>query len=291
VTRRTAVRRAFARLRKPAEAGAAERKRFFEHARPLTRYVSVDVKGLTFLVTTDDRLGRGLFVRRWRQDFRHLDRAVRLLREHALLRSESTFVDVGANIGTTTSRAIRRYGFARGVALEPAPSNFQTLRLNLVANEIDSRVTALQAAVSDREGPVQLTIAPRTSGGHTIVQVQGGDAETITVQAVTLDGLAERGVIDPDAVGLLWIDAQGAEGMVLAGGSALLTRGVPIALAIRPELTNWGETRAALIRLLAAYTLFADLRRAKRPATDDLPSLLDSVATDGDLLALRAGVP
>ena len=113
MTPRTEVRGALARLRKAVDTEAAERRRFFKRARPFTRYLSVDVKNLTFLVATDDRLGRGLFVRRWRQDFRHLNRAMRLLSEHELFRAESTFVDVGANIGTTTVRAIRRHGFAR----------------------------------------------------------------------------------------------------------------------------------------------------------------------------------
>jgi FkbM family methyltransferase len=273
-------------LRRPT--ASAERRRFFNAARPLTRYLSVEAKGLTFLVTTDDRLGRGLFVRGWRQDFRHLDRAMRLLEKYRPIGPEAVFVDVGANIGTTTVRAIRRHGFARGVALEPAPQNFRTLRLNLVANDIDSRVTAVPAAVSDHDGRVELALSSRTSGEHTIVPPNGAAPETLTVEALSLDGLIERGVLDPDAVGLLWIDAQGAEGLALAGATALLERGVPIALAVRPKLANWRESRNALVRLLADYTDFADLRRGKRPPTGDLASLLDS-ATDGggDLLAVR----
>jgi FkbM family methyltransferase len=213
---------------------------------------------------------------------------MRLLEEYRPIGTGAVFVDVGANIGTTTVRAIRRHRFARAVALEPAPQNFRTLRLNLVANDIDSRVTAVQAAVSDHDGRVELALSSRTSGEHTIVPANGASPATLTVEAVSLDGLVERGVLDADAVGLLWIDAQGAEGLVLAGATALLERGVPIALAVRPKLANWRESRNALVRLLADYTDFADLRRGKRPPTGDLASLLDS-ATDGggDLLAVR----
>jgi hypothetical protein len=93
------LRRALTRERKPpTDDGPAARRNFFDQAGPVTQYLSVEAKGLTFLVATNDRLGRGLFVRRWIKDFRELDRAVRLLSERGLFRPGSTFVDVGANI-------------------------------------------------------------------------------------------------------------------------------------------------------------------------------------------------
>jgi FkbM family methyltransferase len=290
VKRGAGWRRAFVRLTKPpATTRAAARKRFFNEARPLTPHVSVQVKELLFFVSTSDRLGRGLFARRWRQDFASLARAVRLLNEHGLCRPGSTFVDVGANIGTTTVRAIRRHGFARAVALEPEPGNFRILRLNLVANEIESNVTALQAAVSDREGEVELVLSARSGGMHTLATLlpDGKSDGTLTVPAVRLDGLVQGGVIEPDAVGLLWIDAHGAEGLVLAGAPVLLEGGVPIATAIRPALPSWPETKESLIRLLGDYTDFADLRRGSAPPVTDLRQLLDSLTTNGDVLAFR----
>jgi FkbM family methyltransferase len=280
--------RALAGLRRRPADEAAVRKRFFKAARPLTRYLSVEAKGLTFLVATDDRLGRGLFVRRWRQDFRHLERAVGFLEEHGLSPAGSTLVDVGANIGTTTVRAIRRHGFARAVALEPEPGNFRVLRLNVVANEIDSRVTALQVAGSDHVGDVELALSRRSSGEHALARLRpdGDAARTLTVPAVTLDDLVDRGVIEPDAVGLLWIDAAGAEALVLAGASRLLERGVPVVAALRPGLPDWPQTKASLSRLLAGYTDFADLRHGRPPGAA-LEPLLDSLSGNGDLLAFR----
>jgi hypothetical protein len=66
--RQAGWRRALARLRKSrAEREAAARKRFFEEAGSLTPYLAVDAAGLTFFVSTNDRLGRSLFAsRRWR---------------------------------------------------------------------------------------------------------------------------------------------------------------------------------------------------------------------------------
>jgi FkbM family methyltransferase len=273
----------------PADTRASERKRFFHDARPLTPYVSVEVKELMFFVSTNDSLGRGLFARRWRQDLGHLERAVRLLKEHSLYRPGSTFVDVGANIGTTTVGAMRWHGFARAVALEPEPHNFLTLRLNLVANDIESSVTAFQVAVSDREGEVELALSARSSGAHTLVQF-GPDSRsdvTLTVPAVTLDSLVREGVIEPETVGLVWVDAAGAEGLVFRGASALLKRAVPIVMAVRPTMPSWPQTKESLIRLLSGYTDLAQLRRAREAPLTSLRLLLDSLTEDADLLVFR----
>lgn len=270
----------------PGETRTAARKRFFNKARPMTPYLSVETKGLTFFVSTSDRLGRGLFARRWREDFGQLERAVALLSDRGFFRAGSTFVDVGANIGTTTVAAIRRHGFARAVALEPGPENFRTLRLNLVANDVEPYVTALELAAADREGEVELLLSPRSGGEHTILP-DGKRGKTRVVPAVQLDDLVRRGTIAPDSVGLLWIDAAGAEGLVLAGASTLRERGVPIVTAIRPALASWPETKKTLIRLLDGYTDFANLRRGSEAPVADLAQLLGSLGANADLLAFR----
>jgi FkbM family methyltransferase len=276
-------------LTKPAaDRRRAVRARFFDEAGPLTPYVSVEVQDLTFFVSTNDHLGRGLFARRWRQDLGHLERAVHLLNEHDLSPLGSTFVDVGANIGTTTAGAVRWHGFARAVALEPEPGNFRTLKLNLVVNDIEPTVMALQVAVSDREGEAELALSARSSGSHILVPLAKGTPDaTLTVPALTLDSLVQKGVIEPETVGLVWVDAAGAEGFVFAGASALLEQGVPIVTAVRPTLPSWPQTKESLIRLLRGYTHIHDLRHRKEPPATSLRPLLDSLTKDGDLLILR----
>jgi FkbM family methyltransferase len=265
------------------------REAFFSQAAELTPYLGVEADGDLFLVATDDAgIGRRLFVNGIRGDMAHLRTAVRLLEELGVPTTGSTFVDVGANIGTTTVTALRRHRFARAVALEPAPSNFHVLRLNLVANEVESDVTALQVAVTDKEGEEQLVLSGAGSGSHVLAPaVPKTPASTVLVQAVTLDGLVARGLLDPAAVGLLWIDAAGHESEVLTGASKLVDAGVPLVAALRTRSDNWPETKEFLLRHLSGYTDFAELRlNAQR--TDDLGALLDSIQRPStDLLAVR----
>lgn len=266
----------------------AARAAFFDEARSLTHYLSVEVRGHTFFVATDDRLGRAFFVRRRRPDFSYLERAVRHLSEHGLFRDGSTFVDVGANIGTTTVDALARHGLGSAIVLEPEPDTFRALRLNLVANDVDSVVTALQVAASNQEGDVQLASARRTSAESTLAPLAlDRSAKLLTVPAVTLDGLVERGVIDPRAVGLLWVDGRGAEALVLEGSARLLGEGVPIVAAVRPDLPRWSETKEELVRRLGGYTHFAALSRRRDAPVGALGPLLDGLQSDSRLLAFR----
>jgi FkbM family methyltransferase len=273
----------------------AARKAFFSDAAALTPYVGVEIDGQLFLIDTrDTRLGSGIFAERGRKDMKILAECVRLLGELGIRHTEPTFVDVGAHIGTTTVSAVGRHGFVGGVAIEPAPDNFRALRLNLVANELESVVTAVNAAVADEEGERQLVLSGRSSGEHaldTAATPRGRLAGAVPTRTVTLDGLVARGVIDPPKVALLWIDAPGSEVRVLEGATSLLEVGVPVTVAVRPRLGTWGELEASLTKLLDGYTTFVNLRHGAHSA-GDLGALLGAVARRGqratDLLCVRS---
>ena len=263
------------------------RRRFFREAAALTPYVAVEADDQRFFIRTEDKaLGSGLFARRARGDMRCLATAVRLLEQAGLTHAGSTFVDVGANIGTTTVAALARHDFARAIALEPAPVNAHTLRLNVLENCLEPVVSVLEVAASNSTGERLLVLSPSSSGKHAVASMlPGAAASTVTVSAVTLDELVAGGVVNPGDVGLLWIDTPRHELKVLAGASVLLDAGVPVVTALRGYRR---EAAASLLRIFAGYTHFADLRTERRLRTD-LDGLLASVGTrTTDLLAIRA---
>jgi FkbM family methyltransferase len=285
--RQAGWRRVAHRVRKRLQGrGPAARRRFFRQAARFTPYVSVQAKELTFFVSTQDRLGRGLFARRWREDMGHLENAVEALEDHGLSPAGSTLIDIGANIGTTTVSAIRRHGFARAVALEPEPRNFGLLRLNLLANGVDSSVTAIEVGASDRVGRVDFVRSRTSSGEHALAQFVPADRlhHIISVEAATIDSLVREGMIDPAKIGLVWMDVEGAEALVLAGASTLLERRVPIAAAIRPTKPGWQVTKEALARHLAVYTTVVHLRSGQLRTSVELARLLESLKRTEDLL-------
>ena len=270
----------------------SRREAFFDEAAAETPYLAVRTRHgeLLFMRSDDNGFGKLLFAGGWSKDVKFLHRAVSLLGEAGVTLAGTTFVDVGANIGTTTVTALRRHGFSRAVAVEASPENVRTLRINLAANDLGGVVDVLGVAVSDTEEDHELFLSVVDSGEHTVdLSIpRSSRPARVTVRAVTLDGLVSRGEIDPARIGLLWLDVPGAETRVLAGASTLLEAGVPVVTAVRARKPyRWPETKARLMSLLGTYTDFALLRGDAAERSADLGRLLDGLSGVSDLLAFR----
>ncbi len=247
------------------------RVEFFDRANELTSAMVADTQWGAFLVDTSDRtVGRSLFTNRGRNEMRDLGSALSVLEREGFTvpLERSTFLDVGANIGTSTITALTSHGFARAIAVEPAERNQRLLRANLALNGLEGCVVVHAAAASDAEGEVHLALSDLNSGGHEVAsgRRQGERPEEIvTVAAVTLDGLAARGELDPTEVGLLWMDVQGYEGHVLAGARDVITVGMPIVLEFHPTmLRDTGGMQLLEEAVAGTYATFVDLRRVAR---------------------------
>lgn len=152
------------------------------------------------------------------------------------------FVDVGGNIGTASLCALKRFGAGRAVAFEPEPKNFKFLKLNLIANDLETVALPVQLAISDAPGELVLEIAPENVGDHRIrTGDEAGDAslgedrrETVRVEAMTLDQALGKTGVEVDDIGLVWIDVQGHEPQVLAGATRALASGAPVLLEYWP---------------------------------------------------------
>jgi FkbM family methyltransferase len=291
---------------------ARRRQGYFDDAAAETPYLAVQSGEETFFVATGDSgVSRALFTHGWRSDQRILAQVLdRLTALGVALPAEPVFVEVGANIGTTTIVAVRRHGFSSAVAVEASPDNFRLLRINLVANGIDDRVRTIAAAAHDSEGELDLDVTSRQRGSHRISKAPSltrrGKIKkkvTVPVRAITLDGLVAQGAVNPASVGLLWIDAPKHEANVLLGASAFIDAGVPIVTAIRVANRKgdphrpWDvppETKERVLeRLTAAYTNLVVLRW-ETPLGETLPiselrSIVDSFSSTKDVLIVRRG--
>ena len=280
----------------PIPEGRAPRAAWFDEARHWVEYVGVETDDGAFAVATADRhIGRGLFIKRSRPEFRVLRIAVMTLEGmlgHDAV-ADRTIVDVGANIGTTTVAALRSHGFGAAIACEPEEGNFRLLQTNVALNDLAPRVRALQLGISSEPGHSTLVVHGESGGFSWIAlddaRIEAATAEraqtaaelalgepppttTVEVEVATLDGLAADGVLDPDRLGLIWIDTEGHEGHVLKGAVSLLERGVPVVMEVDPvSFEERGD--ADFVRALTAahYTHFVDIRRRKE--ADGAPRL------------------
>jgi FkbM family methyltransferase len=180
-----------------------------------------------------------------------------------------TVLDVGANIGTETVSLLMRHGVERVIAIEPDPENVRFLKANLALNGVDDRVTIRQIALSDVDGTVELERSESNWGDHRIRvnQPAGRDLRgesqraSAEVPACRLDTLVDTGEINVDDLDLVWMDAQGHEGHILAGAGSLAASRIPIVTEYWP----YGLRRAGGLERFHAlvkqhYDVVVDLR-------------------------------
>jgi len=287
--------------RATVEAVASERayrKEFAELASRLTPYIAVEKDGSTYFLPTRQKFGVSRFSWWNWKEHRHLERALAILERLGIDLPGAAFVDVGANIGTTTVHALRRFPFTAAYAFEPEPENFRLLRANLAANGLDDVVQSFNTAVSDRSGTGTLSLRSEIGSKHRLVGDGRPEAAGLAVPLVTLDQLVADGRLDAEVVGMFWLDVEGHELEVLQGSQTLLVRSTPIVMEFDPRVLDGARFQAFRDLLAAHYTGVVDLRAERPEEPEVLPfSALEQIARRysriyTDLLVFRApGAP
>ena len=122
-----------------------------------------------------------------------------------------TFLDVGANVGYYTVKALR--AGARVVAVEPDPSNYELLRLNA------PEANAVNVALGSADGTASLYLN-RDSSLSSMVPRPG--TRRMDVKLMTIDSLTQ--VEGVDRFDWVKIDAEFHEKEILEGGHEALSK-------------------------------------------------------------------
>jgi FkbM family methyltransferase len=195
-----------------------------------------------------------------------------------------TLLDVGANIGFYTVPLGRRLRGLGGTlwAFEPFGPNFERLRENVAANDLEDVVHVVNVALGDREGSVTLRPEPGGRTGNAVAH-DGGD-----VRSTTLDTLAREHAVG--ACAFLKIDVEGSELACLRGAAGLLDAHRPVVLA---ELNPFwmgvrGWTYADLSDFAATHG-YAALRGGTRGAIENALLVPEETTRPVDGLARAIG--
>lgn len=133
------------------------------------------------------------------------------------LTGETTFLDVGANVGYFTVLGAR---VAEVVyAFEPVPAVFARLSRNLALNNLKN-VKAFECAVSRERSKLRL-YESRISAGHDSVVRRFEHDKSIMVDALSLDEVVEPSAKDV----VMKVDVEGSEMEVILGAERLLKSG------------------------------------------------------------------
>lgn len=154
----------------------------------------------------------------------------------------ASYIDIGANIGTTTIPAARIVGSGgRVVAVEAHPTVAMYLTENIKLNGLGN-VIVHRCAVDSRGGTVRFADL-RADDTNRIL----ADGDGIEVPSRTLDDIASA----HDRVDLLKIDVEGAEMRVLRGGHETLRKTKAIYIEVADAfLRRFGSSAAELIEFL-----------------------------------------
>jgi len=134
------------------------------------------------------------------------------------LKTDSTVIDIGANIGTFSIKAAHFAHRGKVFSFEPFPKNFETLKENIAVNNFEKIITPFNIAISGRNEEIDLFYHDRDSGGGSFHRY--GDLETlksIKVKCITLDEVFKENQIN--FCDFLKLDCEGAEEDILLNAS------------------------------------------------------------------------
>ena len=129
-----------------------------------------------------------------------------------------TLLDCGANFGYWSVLATSRpFGAQQAIAIEASSSNAERLKRNAELN--GNRFRYLHAALGGRSGEIVRVAGAKHEKFATVPLTQ---SEPGCVETVSLDGLAEAGLIDASGPLVIKLDVEGVEIEALRGARGLL---------------------------------------------------------------------
>jgi len=165
------------------------------------------------------------------------------------LTKPALFVEAGAYKGEASRRVKQDQPLCRVVAFEANPYNHERYaeELGFAAAGIDYH----NLAVTDVAGPVIFHLRARAdgedlrkvTGNSSLLRRQSADTEyeDLTVDGVTLDGFFGADTEEPVC---LWVDVEGASGLVLHGATKLLRRTELVLIEVEEKLMWEGQWRS-----------------------------------------------
>ena len=153
----------------------------------------------------------------------------------SLVRDNTRFLDIGANIGYFSLLAASRHEGVRVTSFEPDPDNVRLFKTSVALNGFESRINVYPCAVSDRNETLQFSNlgyernrgARFTAKSRDILEARAieNGARFSQVQAVCLDELLGNENFD-----LVKVDIEGYEPHAFKGMENLLRRNRPVVI-------------------------------------------------------------
>lgn len=189
---------------------------------------------------------------------------------NSLIENSNIVLDIGANIG---QYALLFAKHSRKIyAFEPSQRMVARLHEQIKLNQLDTKITVIQKALSNVSGWILLTIPSRGNTGQaTTILTEGSGLETEKIEAITLDEfLDSQGITEVD---LIKMDIEGGELSALKGMYkvfSLIHKPIVILEMNDSSMSAAGYSSMDIINELGAYGYrpFQFLRQGKLKSLD-----------------------
>lgn len=170
--------------------------------------------GIKYALDLQDDVQRCIYFNVYER--RSMSRVLGLAREGGIC------LDVGANVGGYALNFAKRVGKTGKVyAFEASPKVAQKLRKNIALNSFESIIEVEEWAVADRKSKISFSVSPDANSGWGHIGEDERFAETITVEANTLDNFFDEKKIR--SADLMKVDIEGAEDKLIEGARKVLS--------------------------------------------------------------------
>lgn len=168
--------------------------------------------------------------------------------------SSGYFLDLGANIGTTSIYFLKKFTpNLKLLAFEPDSENFKMLRMNLILNDMESMATAVNFGLGMEANELSLYRSVSNPGGNSLVKIRN-EKLFETIKIIPIDSYLAENKIAASEVKYIWIDTEGFEPQVLLGAKNLLKEN-PAPIFMECNLKAWDNSGCFddMMNLLAEY--------------------------------------
>lgn len=150
-----------------------------------------------------------------------------------ILKSNSVFIDVGANIGVYTILAAAKIKKGKIYSFEPVATVLDDLYRNIRLNDLEDRVQVVEKVASDKTGYSEFIAEDISEYSHIS---SNKTASSLSMPSIRLDDFCRNKKIG--FVDVIKIDVEGAEFKVLKGLEGYLKKGKVGILIIELNRTN-----------------------------------------------------
>lgn len=187
------------------------------------------------------------------------------LQEHDYLTSEKPcFLDLGANVGSTSVYALKGDFFEQAICIEASTLNYQFLNFNAQINQLTQRLHPLNYGLANFNVSGSLVCNPNNCGDFRVQPITPVPTKNLfneenytkeLVDFTTLDALMQQNILRTQEISFIWIDCQGSESLIFSGGEKFFAQvAAPLYVEFWPYGINRLTGRTAYLDFIEQYS-------------------------------------